>query len=555
MATGVLREEWTRRVRGRAAPSEVAARAWPSVLAGGVAAVLVLQLAFDAGGYFAPAYLPAGATALAVCAFLLVARRERAAVSAVALVALGGLAGLTGWTGLSALWSPTPDDAVAAMQRDLCLVGLFGLGLVAVGSGRYARQLVWGVLVVVAVIAGAGLLSRLQPDLVSGGTATPFGNYRLEHPLTYWNALGTLAAMGAVLAFGLSADPRTAWPLRALAGGLSVVLLVTMYLSLSRGAWLALFAGLAVLVLVGAHRGSLLLTAGAVGIPAVLAVTRLATYDALVDDPRAGQGQEAAGDAYLAQLLVLVGIAVGVQGLIAAARAQPELVRTAEKVLRPLALGLAGVVLVVGVVGYAWRSADAEGFAAEQLVSVEDWVDDQWDDFMAPAGASAAGADRLTSASGTRSDLYRAALGQWAAHPLIGEGAGSFPRAWVREREVDEVVANAHSLELETLGELGLVGMAFLGTFLGALGWAVARSRLKPGALPRSQVGAVAGAITVFVVASAVDWHWQVTALSGAALVLSCTLFPLGRGVRRRSRPRSFDLMDAPGPPGDPRLN
>lgn len=550
MEAGNLREEWLRPRRERREWNVVLARAWPSVLAGLAAGVLLLQLAFDAGGYFAPAYLPAGSTALAVCAFLIIARRERAAVSGSAAVALAALAAYAGWTGLSAAWSPTPDGAVAAMQRDLCLLGLFGLGLVAVGSGRHARQLVWGVLLVITIVCGAALLSRLQPDWVGGDQGGgPLGEFRLSYPLTYWNALGTLAAMGAVLSFGLSADPRTPWPLRATAGGLSVLLFTTMYLSLSRGAWLALIVGLVVLCAVGAHRGSLLLTFAAVGIPSVLAIARISRYDALIDDPKVKQGQEVAGNAFTVQLLVLVAVAVGTQGLIAAVRAQPELVRLAERVLRPLAIGLGAVVAIVLIGGYAWRSADAEGVAAEQIVSAQDWVSEQWDDFMQPAGNGGRGTSRLTSAGGTRSNLYRTALGQWSDHPLIGDGAGSFPRAWVRDREIDESVANAHSLEIETLGELGLVGAVLLLTFLGAITWAVVRSRLRPGALPRAQVGAVAGAVSVWVVASAVDWHWQVTALTGTALVLSCTLFPYGRGVRRRDRPRSHDLMDGPARP------
>jgi O-antigen ligase len=154
------------------------------------------------------------------------------------------------------------------------------------------------------------------------------------------------------------------------------------------------------------------------------------------------------------------------------------------------------------------------------------------------------GAARLTSTKGTRSDLYRVSLDGFQAHPLWGAGAGTFKARWIEARDVSETVENAHSLEIETLGDTGIVGALLLLAFLGAVITAAVRSRVRPGGLPRAQVAAVGGACTVWLVHSFVDWDWQQPALTGVVLLLACTLFPYGRGVRRRERPRSFELME-----------
>src|SRR5437879_5796389 len=90
---------------------------------------------------------------------------------------------------------------------------------VSVGAGLLALGLVgWGTLLAIAVIVGAGLLSRIYPHAVpSGPDVGGYAQHRLQYPLSYWNAFGALAAMGALLAGGLAADSHSPIPLRATA--------------------------------------------------------------------------------------------------------------------------------------------------------------------------------------------------------------------------------------------------------------------------------------------------------------------------------------------------
>ena len=146
------------------------------------------------------------------------------------------------------------------------------------------------------------------------------------------------------------------------------------------------------------------------------------------------------------------------------------------------------------------------------------------------------GSERLTNARGTRSDLYRVAIDGFEARPLIGDGAGGFEVRFVHERDVDEKVRDAHSLYLEMLGELGLPGAIFLLTFVGALVWAAVRARQRRDVLTAGQSAAIGAALAVWLAHAAVDWDWQVPALTGTALVLASALFPPGGRRRRRRR-------------------
>ena len=411
--------------RGPAAVSAAAAAAALGVVAG---------LAFDAGGYFPTAYLEGGAIALAALGVLLAIQLPRYALSAHALAGLGTLALLAAWTGLSATWSPAPDTALADMQRDLLYVALFGLGLLAAGSGRHAALVSRVVLAAIVVIACAGLIHGSSGE-------------RLSYPLTYWNAYGALAAVGVVLAAGMGSDPRAPVAVRALCGAAVVPLADAVYLSLSRGTWLALIVGAIVLVALGAHRGSLLLTAGVSGTAATLAI---------LGGP-------------VVVLTVVAGVVIAV---IAAGRASPLLMQALHRVVRPLLIALAGVATLVAFAGYVAKANAVEGHTDRALRSAGNFVSRQWQDFLRPTTGVQQDQTRLTTAKGTRSDLYRVAFDGFEANPLRGDGAGGFAVRWMQHRRVYEQVRDAHSLELETLGELGAVGGLLLLGFLGTLGWA-----------------------------------------------------------------------------------
>ena len=499
---------------------------------------LLLAMAWRQGGYFPDAHLQAGSAAFGTLAVLLAVRPPHFALSTSALLGLAALAGLVVWTGLSAHWSSAPDAALEAFGLGLVHLGVLGLGLMAAGSGRYSRHLVWAALGVIAVIVVAGLVSRLYPGTLDPrGTLSRFGGYRLAYPLGYWNAFGAIGAMGVVLAAGLAADRMSPVALRALAAGLTVPLGTAAYLSFSRGAWLAFFAGVAVLILVAAHRVSVAVTLSICGVALLAAVGRLAGYDALTERPGAGAGVYVEGAAYgpfLLAVALLAGLAQALaSGRWVPAHARAQLGRAGRRA--GLALAVVAVLAAAGV--YALRAGDVEGETAARIESAEAWLDEQWDEFNTPAAVGdVSGTERLTTARGTRSDLYRVAIDGFEANPLLGDGAGGFEHRFAFDREVGEKVRDAHSLYLETLGELGIVGLALLLAFVGSAIRAAAIARARTDALSSGQSTAATAALAVWIAHAGVDWDWQVPALTGAALLLAASLYPGGRRGRRRAR-------------------
>lgn len=115
-----------------------------------------------------------------------------------------------------------------------------------------------------------------------------------------------------------------------------------------------------------------------------------------------------------------------------------------------------------------------------------------------------------------------------ADRPLQGWGAGSFAELWDARRPVAVFVQDAHSVFLETLTELGPVGLALvLVALLPPLD--VAARAARPA------VAAASGAYVTFLVHAGVDWDWELPAVTVAGLACGVALLaeqPDERGAR-----------------------
>ncbi|MEI7889831.1 MAG: hypothetical protein WCI34_05935, partial [Actinomycetes bacterium] len=134
--------------------------------------------------------------------------------------------------------------------------------------------------------------------------------------------------------------------------------------------------------------------------------------------------------------------------------------------------------------------------------------------------ASGSTASRLNSFESNRSFYWNVALTQFTDSPVIGGGAGSFRTAWLEHRNGKQPAQNAHSLELETLGELGLLGALMLLALFGGT-WLASRSRRQQH--PDLLVASTAG-LLVFVSHSSIDWDWQLPGVVLPVLALMSTL-------------------------------
>jgi hypothetical protein len=135
---------------------------------------------------------------------------------------------------------------------------------------------------------------------------------------------------------------------------------------------------------------------------------------------------------------------------------------------------------------------------------------------------------RLFSFSGNhRYELYKAAWSDAKAHPLIGSGAGSYEEYWVQHRPAALIVRDAHSLYLEKLAELGIVGLVLLLIGFGAPLRALLMGRR------RMEAAAALGAYVGYLVGSGVDWQWELTAVTVPAVLIGGYLLVVARTEER----------------------
>ena len=466
-----------------------------SVLAVGAAVVIFgpTALAFFSGGYFGPARLIAAIAAWVLVVVIALLAPRPLPSSTPGRAALAGLALLTIWTALSILWTPLGGRGQADLQRLLLYLGFFFAATVLL-RGAVARRWLEPALVLGAFVVIAYALSeRLLPGVFEFARSKSAAG-RLEQPISYWNALGLLAAIGFVLATRMAGDPARAAALRGAAAAAGVALGLGVYLSFSRGALAAVAAGVLFLVALAPEGRPQLRAVVALVVAAGLAAF-VASLLPTVQSIKPGEpGDSTEGLIMFAALIALALVAA----LVVARRASQRPVTTAVPSLpvsRPTAvLTIAGVLIVAATLAAAVLEGKPEGTSPVE-------------------GADPA---RLSSIDTNRYRYWEVAISTWADAPVRGLGSGGFEVEWRKQRDRVDKSGDAHSLYLETLAELGVVGFAFLLAFLGGTAAAVVRlHRVAPGAAT-----ALAGGLATWAVHAGLDWDWEMPAVTLPALVL-----------------------------------
>jgi hypothetical protein len=487
------------------APS--AARRLAGVLPGLVAAGTVVGLGVEHGGYFATAWGPVTLVFLvAAAAVLIVHPRPNLGVRALAMPGL--LALLFVWILASSAWG-SPSEAVPEAQRTFLYVsGALVLALV-LRRGATAGVLI-GIWAGISAISLYALATRLFPAEL--GVFDPIAVYRLSEPVGYWNALGLLAALGVLFAFGLAAQ-STQLLVRLAAAASTVPLALACYFTFSRGAWIALSIGAVVAVLIDPNRLRFGTSVAVIAPWPAIAVLIASTSGPLTES--GVHTLAAASEDGRALAAVGVGLALFAAGATALVAAFEPRVRLAPAARR-IASGsvVAGVVLLVvaGVVALGGPSKIARSFAADPTAYGGDLN------------------ERLFSLSGSgRVDLWRIALDDAAEHRVVGSGAGSYKRYWLEHRPYAESVIDAHSLYLEVLAELGSLALVLVFALFGVPLVVAVRFRRRP-FVP------IASAVLVAYLAHAgIDWDWEFPVLT--LIALACAGVIVAEGIGRAAQP------------------
>ncbi|HYH62892.1 MAG TPA: O-antigen ligase family protein [Solirubrobacterales bacterium] len=477
----------------------------------GVAAILALGLlggiltwwTLQDGAYFGVVMYPGVALLCAGLIILVVTAPWRAslALSGPARLALLSLLGLAVWSLLSAFWSPTPDIAVEDAQRIVGYALFFGLGIW--GCTLLGRRME---LAVLPVVGAAGIVAVITlVELAGASVPVPFleEDGTLQHPLAYRNANAAFFLIALWPALALAGSSRVHGAVRVGSLVTATACVELAILSQSRGSLPALIVALVVYLVTAKDRLNALMWFVLAVLPASLSIL---DASAMFDAAKGAGGVEkavsemnAAGTSGLLMLAVAAVIAFVAMKLEPRVRVSP---RQAGLVLAAIA-----VVATVGVIAKVGNPVS--------------WTADRAEEFCAGEADLSDETNRLTFRTGSnRCAIWSVALDVAADDPLFGEGGGGFQFRYNRERDqVSQLARDAHSVELEMLSELGIVGLAlFAAAIIGAYTGAIRARRLGPSSAQLS-CGALAGA-TYWLVHASADWFWPYPAVTAPAFLL-----------------------------------
>ena len=381
--------------------------------------------------------------------------------------------------------------------------------MVVVATSRgSAGRIVDGLAVGIAAVAVLALLDRCFPHVINHGPITSDfkDDPRLTYPLNYWNGLSIFAGLAFPGLLRIAVAGRTAAtralglaPLPALAGAI--------YLTSSRGGTVSAAVGVVAFVALADRRLAAAMASLVMGVGSAAAIAILASRDELVNGPLGSSAALSQGRS--AALLIALVCALTAAAWLAVARLErplPSLSRRWKAVLAGLAL----VVLAAGV---------AAANPASRLDSFKK---------PPPLPGEVQGSytnQHLTSAGGNgRWQAWDAAVGEFRAHPITGGGAGSYEAWWARHADISYVTRYAHSLYLQTLGELGLIGGALLLGLIATVGVTAARRWRASRARDRGVLAAAIAMLVAWAAAAGIDWVWELPAIGAVGVVLLALL-------------------------------
>ena len=434
---------------------------------------------------------------------------------------LAPLLGLWLWSLVSAGWSDSTDAAHSAANRWLLYAAAIAvLAWALAGDRRRAIVLLTSGSAGVLAVAAWMLARMLDGDGQSLFLAT-----RLNDPLGYVNgqAAYLLAAAWPCLALAEHRGSRAS----AAIAGIGMTMLVGVIglglLCQSRSWEVALAVAVVVLEVAvpGRRRRTVALLLAGAAVAAIYGpvsgVWRRPGLDTGLVTPSAARHAAAA--------IVVGAIAAGLLWaavVLSVHRLAPAGSPARRRVRRTVSTALAAVGLAAGVA------------VAVNAGAIEKRLHSQYEAFVQLSPGS--GGSRLFSGAGDRYDYWRVALLEFRSAPLGGVGAGNYDTGYYLHRRTTEAITQPHSLELQTLAELGLLGGLLLVAFLIPIGLGlrgIARAA-RHDLLARRLAVAAAGTFTVWLVQTSVDWTY---------LIPGVTVIALAAAVALASGPKSGSVL------------
>jgi hypothetical protein len=487
----------------------------PELIAGLLGAAAFIVLAASQGGWEVTSWAPVGLFMLGLLAAAAIAYRRRLrALGAWSRVAMLLLAAFVLWSFASIVWAEVEGTAWDGANRALAYLLAFGAFSVVAWRADSAA--------IVLGLYAAGLAATGAIVLIdaagSAEAALSLVNGRLAEPTGYPNAVAALFVGGFWPAVHLASRREVPWflrgPLLAVAGFLIQLALMPQ----SRASLLVIPFALLVYLLVTPNRIrafvflALALGATALAAPAILDVFTVASDG----------GDVAAAFADAADAMLLAGAGLLVAGT--AVALVDRRVEVSEATAR--AAGRAGLVvsIVAALVGV--------GVAVAALGDPVEWAGDRWADFKGDYDEGGFGSSRFSGDLGSgRYDFWRVALeDEFAAAPLLGDGAENFAVGYLQSRDTGEEPFYPHSLPMRLLAGTGIVGTLLFAGFLVAAAGAALRTRARaPDPLARGVAAIAISSAAYFLLHSSGDWLWT---FAGITMPVLAWLGIAGGGLR-----------------------
>ncbi len=383
------------------------------------------------------------------------------------LWSVGLLLAFAALSALSVVWSVQPDASWQNAGLMFAYSAVFGaaVALARAAPGRWPAIL-GGVTLAAVIVCGYALLTKVFPARLDAHDIYA----RLQAPYGYWNATGLTAAMGVIGCMWLGARRSGHALLSALAYPAIGLLLLTLMLAYSRGALFALALGLALwfCIVPLRLRGAALLLTGAAGAGLVVAwdFSRHAlSADSIALHARVLAGRQL-GVLVVAMLVVLTlaGVAIRFSTDRRGSGDSPGFSAQARRTAGAVLLSI----LALAVIAFA-------GALAASHRGLPGSISHGFHSLTNPHAAVPPNTPgRLTAIGSVRARYWNEALKVFQAHPALGAGARSYGTARLRYRTEDLEANDAHGFIVQTLSDLGLVGLAIalalLATWMAAAG-------------------------------------------------------------------------------------
>jgi O-Antigen ligase len=392
------------------------------------------------------------------------------------------------------VWTISETETIKETLRSSMYLAIFVMALGALTSGRQVGPLIDISVLVVASVAGYGLLQKINPI---DYPVHSIDGVRVDSTLGYANTTAVVIGMGVVLTLARMASLRN-FVLRGLYAALVLSFFVALYLTVSRGGIGSLGMGMILLFVLSTSRLQMLANLLLVALPGAWLWWRMQSLPGLLETGIRPQEKLADGTAFRNYLLLALLVAFALQAAYALLANRYELVPAARRTLGIVAVtGLvlvacAGAFVVVGNYGGPGAAPDTLAGHADETGNL---------------------AGRLTSLDvSSRGDYWRVGWEAWKEHPFTGTGAGTFQYTWLEDRPSMKGVKQVHNLYLEQGTETGIFAFLALLGFVAVLLGYTARAAWWSAGERRLLLSGLVCAMAVYLISSAAEWHWYMPA-------------------------------------------